>query len=379
MSNTNWVLSQFCLRLGDPYVYGGDFSPTDLSQGCDCSYAVGWVLEGLVNGPDNMSWDHNVSTESWPYDYSTNTPAAPGTVGPYGTIAVATVQDIPDNAALVINVMHGGGGVDSHINCVLDGIILESNGDSGVCTIGTGGTASDSSEWTDHWYLPASTSSPVPSPSATTLYYPDVSNNNWSSTFALTNFLSQLAPEGFAGVVHKVSEGDYYSDPYWSACQQWCQQNNLPCLGYHYVTTDSPDAQAAQWNSNGGGHNAMLDFEANSGDMNNFWAVVNAFNNAGVNIQLVYLPNWYWGEIGQPDLSALPANQIFLVSSNYPDGSGYASVVYENSGGDTGRGWAPYGGCTPSAWQFTDSANVAGINVDCNAYLGSDIRGLFGA
>jgi hypothetical protein len=153
-SSADWVLANFRERLGDPYVYGGDYSPSDLTQGCDCSYCVGWVLEALTNTPANMSWAHVVSTESWPYNYSNNTPAAPGIVGPYGTVAIASAADAPADAALIINIMHGGGGEDSHMNCVLEGEILESNGDDGSCTNGDGGNPSDASLWTDHWYLP---------------------------------------------------------------------------------------------------------------------------------------------------------------------------------------------------------------------------------
>ncbi|WP_343577784.1 hypothetical protein [Mycobacterium sp.] len=48
-----------------------------------------------------------------------------------------------------------------------------------------------------------------------TLFYPDCSNNNWSSTQDAINFLEKLVPEGFHGICHKVSEGSYYEDPYW--------------------------------------------------------------------------------------------------------------------------------------------------------------------
>ena len=162
-SSVNWVLQQAHERLGDDYVYGGVYAPDpDTGQGADCSGVVGWVLEALTKTPANMSWAHNVSTESWYYDYGNNTPAAPGTVGPYGTIAVANLSDIPADAALTINIMHGGGGEDSHTNCVVplpgslpyEGVIVESNGDYGSCTNGTGAYAADASLWTDHWFLP---------------------------------------------------------------------------------------------------------------------------------------------------------------------------------------------------------------------------------
>jgi hypothetical protein len=209
-----------------------------------------------------------------------------------------------------------------------------------------------------------------------TLFYPDCSNNNWAATPQALTFLQQLVPQGFSGICHKVSEGSYYEDPYWPAVKQWCAANDLPLMGYHYVTTDDPAAQARTWLGNNGGILAMLDWENNSGNLANLIAVVDAFNAAGVTIQLGYYPRWYWNEMGGGDLSQL-ANA--LVSSGYPDGTGYAWTIYTNSNGDTGSGWAPYGDTTPAAWQFTDRADIAALNVDCNAYLGADLNVLFGA
>jgi hypothetical protein len=210
-----------------------------------------------------------------------------------------------------------------------------------------------------------------------TLFYSDCSNNNWSSTQDALSFLEQLVPEGFSGLCHKVSEGDYYEDPYWPTVQQWCEQNSLPVIGYHYVTTDDPAAQARTWVGNQGGSVAMLDWELNGGDLANLIVVVDAFNAAGVTVQLGYYPEWHWNQVGGGGTLADLAEA--LVSSGYPDGAGYASTIYLNAGGDTGQGWAPYGGTTPAAWQFTNSADIAGFVVDCNAYLGADLRPLFGA
>lgn len=214
-----------------------------------------------------------------------------------------------------------------------------------------------------------------PLASTVTLFYPDCSNNNWSSPQDPIQFLEQLVPEGFSGMCHKVSEGNYYEDPYWPTVRQWCRQHHLPLIGYHYVTTDDPASQAATWHGNNGGTRAMLDWEDNGGDLANLTAVVDGFNAAGVTVQLGYYPQWYWRQQGGGNLSDL-AN--FLVSSAYPDSSGYASTIYTNSGGNTGEGWAPYGGATPATWQFTNSADIAGFTVDCNAYQGTDLRVLFG-
>jgi hypothetical protein len=181
--------------------------------------------------------------------------------------------------------------------------------------------------------------------------------------------------EGLSGICHKVSEGSYYEDPYWPAVQQWCQQNNFPVIGYHYVTSDDPASQVQTWQGNNGAMLAMLDWEENGGDLSNLTAVVDAFNAAGITVQLGYYPQWYWSQEGGGSLLGLAK---FLVSAAYHDGSGYASTIYANSGGNTGGGWMPYGNATPGAWQFTNQADIAGFTVDCNAYLGNNITVLFG-
>lgn len=371
-SSADWVLANARARLGDPYVYGGVYSPTDTSEGADCSGVVGWVLEALTKGPAHMSWAHNVSTESWYFDYNSNRPAAPGSVGPYGTIAVANLADIPADAALTIDIMHGGGGEDSHTNCSLKGTLIESNGDRGSCTNGTGAYATNASLWTDHWYLPGplvNDSNVVP------LFYPDVSNVNWggpnftdAGKQRLLGFLAAAKQTGMAGVQHKVTQGAGFKDPYWPTFRQWCETNNTSWLGYHYVDQSNPDAQAANFVANNGGAWAMLDFEQGAGNISQFWNVVNAFNNHGVSVSMAYIPNWYWQQIRQPALTYLTSNQISLVSSNYPGGTGIPQHIYT---GPSGPGWVSYGGCAPTVWQFTDQALIGGVNVDCNAYLGA--------
>jgi hypothetical protein len=221
-----------------------------------------------------------------------------------------------------------------------------------------------------------------------TLFYPDVANVNWddsgtgvptpAGTQNLLNFLSGLQAQGFAGVAHKMSQGATFIDGYGAICQTWCAQNAFPFTGYHYLSTEDPNAQAANWLAAGGGSNMMSDHEDGGGDLDNFWAVVNSFNSVNVNAQILYEPNWYWASQGSGDLSGLASNGIYLVSSGYPGGSGFASDIYAASGGDTGEGFVPYGGATPAAWQFTNQANVGGFTVDVNAYLGTDINVLFG-
>jgi LysM domain len=191
-ANVEYIDEQFDMRLGDPYCYGDAYSPDDVGQGTDCSGNVGWVLEGYTKGPQAMSWEHNVSTESWPYDYDNGQPVEPGTVGPYGTIAIASPSDMPSDAALLICIHHGGGGEDSHVSCSTGpaitptplaapaGKIMESNGGptsypagDGTCSNGTGGMSPDDPYWTDFWFLPGPIDStnyvpPAPTPAAKT-------------------------------------------------------------------------------------------------------------------------------------------------------------------------------------------------------------------
>lgn len=198
-------------------------------------------------------------------------------------------------------------------------------------------------------------------------FWPDVSNNNWASDQDAIDFVNELPGEGFAAICHKVSEGNYYEDPFWPVVQQAAAQIGLLCFGYHYVTTDDAGEQAQTWNENGGGSSGMTDWEANGGDLANLVSVATAFKAADVTVQEGYAPNWYWNEVGGGDLSWIP----FLISSAYPGSSGYASSIYAADGGNSGEGWAGYGNAQPQGWQFTDQALIAGITVDCNAFQGT--------
>ncbi|MFE2998658.1 GH25 family lysozyme [Nocardia sp. NPDC059246] len=193
-----------------------------------------------------------------------------------------------------------------------------------------------------------------------TIFGIDVSNNNGPGLD-----MNQVAAEGFSFVFCKVSEGDYFVDHTWPAYRAAAQAAGLLTVGYHYaIAACDPAAQAATFVAAGGGPRVMLDFEANSGDIADYWALVRAFNTAGVIVVLSYLPRWYWQQIGCPDLTQVPG----LIASNYVPVYGYASAIYP---GDDSPRWAAYGGVQPSILQFTDRALVAGAWVDANAFRGT--------
>jgi lysozyme len=192
------------------------------------------------------------------------------------------------------------------------------------------------------------------------LYGPDLSNNNGSDID-----MQQVANEGFDFVFLKVSEGDYFADSTWPAYRDAAAAAGLLVLGYHYAIAGcGPAAQVATWMSNDGGNRVMIDFEANSGGIVDFWALVRAFNDAGVTVVRSYFPQWYWRQIGMPSLVGVPG----LIASSYVGGSGFASNLYP---GDGSPMWGGYGGAAPDILQFSDQALIAGHRVDVNAFRGT--------
>jgi len=104
-------------RVGNDYVYGGNWNPFDTSVGTDCSGCVIDICDAVRNGTA-MAWTrHGMSTESW----------RPIEVGQTGTIfnttCVAHPNDFPPDAVVKIAIHHGpGGGANSHMWCEVDGV-----------------------------------------------------------------------------------------------------------------------------------------------------------------------------------------------------------------------------------------------------------------
>ncbi|MEV6773900.1 glycoside hydrolase family 25 protein [Nocardia sp. NPDC051030] len=202
-----------------------------------------------------------------------------------------------------------------------------------------------------------------------TIFGIDISNNNGPDID-----LAEVAREGFSFIFAKVSEGDYFVDTTWPDYRDTAQVNGLLVAGYHYLRADCDiDAQADLFVGRLGEAAAMVDFEANSGGIDIFWSFVNAVNARGREIDLSYIPRWYWQEIGSPDLSQVPG----LIQSSYVDGTGPASELYP---GDDSPFWIGFGGRAVDLLQFTDSAEVAGHRVDADAFAGTvqQLEELFG-
>lgn len=174
--------------------------------------------------------------------------------------------------------------------------------------------------------------------------------------------LAEVHGEGFTFAYVKATQGASYVDPYYAG---WAAApGGLVLVPYHYVTTDSPAEQVAHFKSVAGQVPAvMLDVENGSPTSGAaIEAVIAAFRAEGYAVDM-YLPRWYWQEIGSPMMTDWGIRN--LIASSYPStAAGYASALYP---GDSYSGWDAYGGLTPSILQFTDAAIVGGQQVDAEA------------
>lgn len=182
--------------------------------------------------------------------------------------------------------------------------------------------------------------------------------------------IEQIRAEGFDFMACKVSQGTTVY-----ASQDWLRRGRacgLLCLGYHYLNAGNESAQARVFADQlaQAGVPGMLDVENGSGGVNNVRMFLDAAMAYGAQVPLVYLPHWYWQQIGSPSLTGLPP----LWASSYVSAGGFASALY---GAVASSCWNGYGGLGVEVLQFTDKANVAGRQIDANAYRGG--RGEFTA
>lgn len=198
-----------------------------------------------------------------------------------------------------------------------------------------------------------------------TIFGPDI------SSYEASLDLSRLADAAF--VIAKVTEGTYYTDADFPGWRAQAAQVGKPFVWYHFLSGEDATAQAKHTAANVGSTTlpGMLDCEPEgkfAPSLAQIIAYVKAAHAVGLNLRLVYLPHWYWQQMGSPDLSELAALGVHLVSSAYPGGSGLAASLYP---GDGAAGWQPYGGMAPLLYQFTDKASDGGQQIDFNAFRGS--------
>lgn len=148
-ANVEFAKRIFQDRVGNDYVYGGNWNPFNVKVGTDCSGLVIDICDAVRNGTA-MAWTrHGMSTESW-------RPIEVGQTGTiFNTICVASPNDFPADAAVKIAIHHGpGGGANSHMWCEVEGIRMESNGSDGCVTGNRARSVYDTSYANDWHYLP---------------------------------------------------------------------------------------------------------------------------------------------------------------------------------------------------------------------------------
>jgi hypothetical protein len=190
-----------------------------------------------------------------------------------------------------------------------------------------------------------------------TIFFPDVSH-----------YQAGLSLAGATAVIAKATEGTSFTDASYLNFRNQAAQRGIPFTGYHWVDSGDLQRQAEHAHSVLGATPTMWDAEAAGATVPRLVDLTNRYRGLGGNPRLVYLPHWFWQQLGSPDLRPLASAGLSLVSSNY---AGYS---------DTGPGWAPYGGMAPRIWQYTDSQLFNGYRVDFNAYKGTvdDLRALLG-
>jgi hypothetical protein len=186
-----------------------------------------------------------------------------------------------------------------------------------------------------------------------TIFFPDVSHYNAGANLT-----------GAAALIAKATQGVSSVDPTFAAFRAQAAGLGIPFVAYHWVDDSDPLGQAQHAYSVAGAVPMMWDAEAVGADVARLVEMTHRYRALGGNPRLVYLPHWWWVDLGSPDLRPLTAAGLALVSSDYP-AAGYS---------DTGPGWAPYGQVGPVIWQYTDSP------IDHNAYRGTvdQLRALLG-
>jgi Glycosyl hydrolases family 25/Putative peptidoglycan binding domain len=186
-----------------------------------------------------------------------------------------------------------------------------------------------------------------------TIYYPDISS-----------FQSGVSLAGLSVVMVKATEGTGYVNPDYLPAKARAAKAKAYFCAYHYLHAGSIANQAGLAFHHVGKIPLMVDFEPTTGSnpgIADAVAFINQYRAQGGITYLLYLPRWYWAQLGQPSLYKLSELGMLLVSSEY--GIGYS---------DKGHGWAAYGGMTPAVWQYTDNATLNGVHpVDYNAFKGS--------
>ncbi len=177
---------------------------------------------------------------------------------------------------------------------------------------------------------------------------------------------------GAPAVALKVTEGTNWSSGKWyTDALGRANAAGAFATAYHFLHQGAAAAQAGWAHAHAGRTPLMLDWESTTNSrpgVADAAAFIDAYRAGGGVCNLMYLPHWYWQQIGSPSLAPFVSRKMALWSSAY--------TSYD----DHGPGWAAYGGMNVMLWQWTDKHAFNGQNVDFSAYKGTiaQLRALAG-
>lgn len=180
--------------------------------------------------------------------------------------------------------------------------------------------------------------------------------------------LAAARRDGIEFVFIKATEGAGYQDPEFGPNLTEARAAGQLVAAYHYQRGNV--GASAQRNNIVAtvprDVPVILDVEANSGSVDMTRELVTLLRGNGYTVPLLYLPRWYWQDIGRPSLAGLPP----LWSSRYPDN--IIGTLAEEWADVPAHYWDGYGGLSVAVLQFTSSSRVAGHQpLDANAFRGT--------
>ncbi|WP_190824693.1 glycoside hydrolase family 25 protein [Saccharopolyspora pogona] len=183
--------------------------------------------------------------------------------------------------------------------------------------------------------------------------------------------LDKARAEGFDFVLIKATQGSSWVDPQFARNLAAARAAGLLHAAYHYQEGSVSAAAQADHIARVVPQDCpvILDVEKGGGPAALTRDLTQRLRDKGYLLPLLYLPEWYWRELGRPSLAGLPP----LWYSRYPSNrAGSASEVYARNQTWLDGLWGGYGGLSVAVLQFTDQGRVAGRSpVDCNAFRGT--------
>lgn len=179
----------------------------------------------------------------------------------------------------------------------------------------------------------------------------------------ISSFQAGINLNGWHAVASKVTQGTGYTNPYWQRFKGQAANAGAYFFGYHFLTAGNGAGQADYYFSRAGKLPCMIDLEPTGSShpgIGDGAAFCDRLRSHGGICNMLYLPRWWWQQLGSPSLNPFIQRRLHLVSSVYTSYS------------DGGPGWGSYGGMSPDVWQYSSTMRTGGFSaVDANAYKGT--------